>query len=196
MDLKDKRIGIGVTGSHTTFHLILPEITQLIHAGADVYVFVSHTIATVDSPIETAKQRMKKLRDITNNDVITSIIDAEPFGPKYPLDAMVIAPMTGTSLSKFASGISDSPVLFAAKSTLRNDAPVIVGISTNDALGLNGFNVMTLMNTKNIYFIPLGQDDPYTKPRSMVSHMHLLQETIQEALKSKQIQPVFISYDK
>lgn len=196
MDLHNKRIGIGITGSHTTFHLILPEIKRLIKTGADVYVFVSHTIATVDSPIETAKQRMEKLRDITNNDIITSIIEAEPFGPKHPLDAMVIAPMTGTSLSKFANGVSDSPVLFAAKSTLRNDSPVILGISTNDALGLNSLNLMNLMNTKNIYFVPLGQDAPYSKPRSMVSHMHLIQETVQEALKNKQIQPVFISYDK
>lgn len=194
MNLNGKRIGIGITGSHTTFHLILPEIKRLIQEGADVYVFVSHTMATIDSPIETAENRMKKLRDITKNDVITSIIEAEPFGPKYPLDAMVIAPMTGTSLSKFAHASSDSPVLFAAKSTLRNESPVILGISTNDALGLNGSNIMTLMNTKNIYFIPLGQDDPISKPKSMVAHMHLLHDTVQEALVHKQIQPVFIPY--
>ncbi len=194
MDLSGKRIGIGITGSHTTFHLILPEIEKLIEAGAHVYVFVTHTMATVDSPLETAVNRMEKIRQLTKNKVITSIIDAEPFGPKYPLDAMVIAPMTGTSLSKFAQAASDSPVLFAAKSTLRNENPVILGISTNDALGLNGTNIMSLMNMKHIYFIPLGQDDPHSKPRSMVAHMHLIQDTIKKALEHKQIQPVFVPY--
>lgn len=194
MGLQGKRIGIGITGSHTTFHLILPEIERLINTGADVYIFVTHTMATVDSPIETAERRMHTLREMTKNKVITSIIEAEPFGPKFPLDAMVIAPMTGTSLSKFAQAASDSPVLFAAKSTLRNESPVILGISTNDALGLNGYNVMKLLNTKDIYFIPLGQDDPYLKPRSMVAHMHLLQETVQKALENKQLQPLFIPY--
>ncbi len=194
MDVKGKRIGIGITGSHTTFHLILPEIKRLISAGADIHVFVSHTISTVDSPLETAKNRMAKLEQITHNKVITSIIEAEPFGPKYPLDVMVIAPMTGNSLSKFANAASDSAVLFAAKSTLRNESPVVLGISTNDALGLNGGNLMKLMNTKHIFFIPLGQDDPERKPRSMVAHMHLLRETVEKALENKQIQPIFIPY--
>lgn len=194
MDVNGKRIGIGITGSHTTFHLILPEIERLIVAGAHVHVFVSHTMATIDSPIETAESRMDKIQTLTDNKVITSIIEAEPFGPKYPLDVMVIAPMTGNSLSKFANAASDSPVLFAAKSTLRNEAPVVLGISTNDALGLNGENVMKLMNTKHVYFIPLGQDDPYGKPRSMVAHMNLLLETVEKALVNKQIQPIFIPY--
>lgn len=194
MNVKGKRIGVGITGSHTTFHLILPEIKRLIDAGAVVHVFASHTIATVDSPIETANNRMEQLRNLTDQDVITSIIEAEPFGPTYPLDAMVIAPMTGNSLSKFAQAASDSPVLFAAKSTLRNESPVILGISTNDALGLNGGNLMKLMNTKHIYFIPLGQDDPHRKPNSLISHMDLLLETVEQALDFQQIQPIFVPY--
>lgn len=105
---------------------------------------------------------------------------------------MVIAPLTGNSLSKFANALTDSPVLMAAKATLRNQKPVVLGISTNDALGLNGVNLMRLMSTKNIYFIPFGQDDPVKKPNSMVARMSMLEETIIAALNGKQLQPVIV----
>ena len=99
-------------------------------------------------------------------------MEAEPFGPKNPLDCMVIAPMTGNSISKFANAATDSPVLMAAKATLRNGNPVVLGISTNDALGLNGVNIMKLLNSKNIYFIPFGQDDPFNKPTSLIADFY------------------------
>src|SRR5699024_3887279 len=118
--------------------------------------------------------------------------EAEPLGPKEPLDIMVIAPLTGNSLSKFANGLTDSPPLMAAKATLRNRRPVILGVSTNDALGLNGINLMKLMNSKNIFFIPLGQDDPYKKPTSLVAHMPSLGPAVIDALNFKQTQPVII----
>ena len=105
---------------------------------------------------------------------------------------MVVAPITGASMSKFANALSDSPVLMAAKATLRNQKPVVLGISTNDALGLNGVNIMRLMSTKNIYFIPYGQDDPFKKPNSMVARMSMLVETVEEAILGKQIQPVIV----
>src|SRR5690625_3426396 len=107
---------------------------------------------------------------------------------------MVIAPLTVNSLSKLAHAFSDSPVLFTAKSTLRNQKPVVLGISTNDALGLNGVNLMRLMSTKNIFFIPYGQDNPYDKPNSLISKMDLLVETVESALKYKQIQPIILPY--
>jgi dipicolinate synthase subunit B len=124
--------------------------------------------------------------------VIDSIVAAEPLGPKMPVDCMVVAPITGASMSKFANALSDSPVLMAAKATLRNQKPVVLGISTNDALGLNGVNLMRLMSTKNIYFIPYGQDDPFKKPNSMVARMSMLVETVEEAILGRQIQPVII----
>lgn len=107
-------------------------------------------------------------------------------------DCMVIAPLTGNSASKFANALTDSPVLMAAKATLRNSNPVVLGISTNDALGLNGINIMKLMATKNIYFIPYGQDDPFKKPNSLVARMSSLQETVEAALEGKQFQPVIV----
>lgn len=105
---------------------------------------------------------------------------------------MVIAPLTGNSASKFANALTDSPVLMAAKATLRNSKPVVLGISTNDALGLNGMNIMKLMATKNIYFIPYGQDAPFIKPNSLVARMSSLQETIEAALEGRQFQPVLV----
>ena len=130
--------------------------------------------------------------------MIDSIVEAEPLGPKNPLDCMVIAPLTGNSMSKLANALTDSPVLMAAKATMRNIRPVVLGISTNDALGLNGVNLMRLMAAKNIYFIPFGQDDPIKKPNSLVADMdELIVETVEAALEGKQIQPVLIErYEK
>jgi dipicolinate synthase subunit B len=124
--------------------------------------------------------------------VIDTIVKAEPLGPKIPLDCMVIAPLTGNSMSKLANAMTDSPVLMAAKATMRNYNPVVLGISTNDALGLNGVNLMKLMAAKNIYFIPFGQDAPEKKPNSMVARMEMLKDTVIAAIEGRQIQPVII----
>lgn len=107
-------------------------------------------------------------------------------------DCMVIAPLTGNSASKLANALTDSPVLMGAKATLRNGKPVVLAISTNDALGLNGVNIMRLMATKNIYFVPFGQDNPMAKPNSLVARMEALPETVEYALRGKQYQPVLI----
>jgi dipicolinate synthase subunit B len=120
--------------------------------------------------------------------------EAEPLGPKNPLDCMIIAPLTGNSLSKFANALTDSPVLMAAKATLRNQSPVVLGISTNDALGLNGVNLMRLMSSKNVYFIPFGQDNPHNKPTSLVAKMNLITPAVEEALQGRQLQPVIIPH--
>ena len=135
---------------------------------------------------------MKKIEEAAGRKAIKSIVEAEPLGPKEPLDCMVIAPLTGNSLSKLANGLTDSPVLMATKATLRNGHPVVLAISTNDALGLNGVNVMKLISAKNIYFVPFGQDDPFKKPTSMVASMGKICETVQSALQNKQLQPVII----
>ncbi|MGA9287602.1 MAG: dipicolinate synthase subunit B, partial [Anaerobacillus sp.] len=123
---------------------------------------------------------------------VDSIVKAEPFGPKTPLDCMVIAPITGNSISKFANAMTESPVLMGAKATLRNEKPVVLGISTNVGLGLNGTNILRLMSTKNIYFIPFGQDDPVKKPNSLVARMTSLRETVEKAIQGRQLQPVLV----
>ncbi len=192
MSVKGKRIGFGLTGSHCTYDEVMPEIEKLVNEGAEVLPIVTHTVKTTNTRFGDGEDWIKKLEEITGHKVIDTIVKAEPLGPKIPLDCMVIAPLTGNSMSKFANAMTDSPVLMAAKATMRNHRPVVVGISTNDALGLNGVNLMRLMSAKNIYFIPFGQDAPHTKPNSMVAKMSLLRDTVVAALEGKQLQPVII----
>ncbi len=192
MSLEGKRIGFGLTGSHCTYDAIFPEIEKLVKAGADVFPAVTFTVKNTETRFGKGEDWIKRIEEVTGKKVIDTIVDAEPLGPKIPLDCMVIAPLTGNSLSKFANALTDSPVLMAAKATLRNGNPVVLGISTNDALGLNGVNLMRLMAAKNIYFIPYGQDDPIKKPNSMVARMTALSETVEAAIQGKQLQPVII----
>jgi dipicolinate synthase subunit B len=190
--LKGKRIGFGLTGSHCTYDAVFPEIEKLVKEGAEVLPIVTYTVKKTNTRFGEGEEWVKKLEQLTGNEVIDTIVKAEPLGPKLPLDCMVIAPLTGNSMSKLANAMTDSPVLMAAKATMRNHRPVVLGISTNDALGLNGVNLMRLMAAKNIYFIPFGQDAPHAKPNSMVAHMPLLRDTVLAALEGKQLQPVVI----
>ncbi|WP_433749878.1 dipicolinate synthase subunit B [Falsibacillus pallidus] len=192
MSLAGKRIGFGLTGSHCTYDAVFPEIKKLVEAGAEVVPVVTFTVQNTETRFGVGEDWIQRIEEVTGNKAIDSIVNAEPLGPKYPLDCMVIAPLTGNSMSKFANALTDSPVLMAAKATIRNHRPVVLGISTNDALGLNGVNLMTLMGAKDIFFIPFGQDDPEKKPKSMVARMSMLQPTILAALEGKQIQPVIV----
>ncbi|MBT2682980.1 dipicolinate synthase subunit B [Bacillus sp. ISL-37] len=192
MSLKGRKIGFGLTGSHCTYDAVFPEIEKLVNAGAEVLPVVTFTVKNTETRFGKGEDWVQRIEELTGNKVIDSIVKAEPLGPKIPLDCMVIAPLTGNSMSKFANAMTDSPVLMAAKATLRNQKPVVLGISTNDALGLNGVNLMRLMATKNIYMIPFGQDDPVKKPNSMVARMEMLSETIVEAMNGKQLQPVLV----
>ena len=196
MSIKGKRIGFGLTGSHCTYDAVFPQIENLVNQGAEVRPIVTSTVKSTDTRFGEGKEWVRKIEELTGFDVIDSIPKAEPLGPKTPLDCMVIAPLTGNSMSKLANAMTDTPVLMAAKATVRNSRPVVLGISTNDALGLNGVNLMRLMTTKNIFFIPFGQDDPFKKPNSLVAKMDLLLPTVEEALSYKQLQPVLISNDR
>ncbi|MET3682189.1 dipicolinate synthase subunit B [Alkalibacillus flavidus] len=196
MDLKRKRIGFGLTGSHCTYDETFPVLQQLIDLGADVVPIVSSTVKSTDTKFGEAQQHMNTIDSMTEHPIIDSIPQAEPLGPKEPLDCMVIAPMTGSSLSRFANAQTDSPVLMAAKATLRNRKPVVLAISTNDALGLNAQNLAKLLPAKNIYFVPYGQDHPTKKPTSLVAHMSLLPETVEKALDGEQLQPMLRSFEQ
>ncbi|WP_188454340.1 dipicolinate synthase subunit B [Virgibacillus oceani] len=194
MNLEGKRIGFGLTGSHCTYDQVFPELQRLVDAKADVVPIVTYTVKNIDTKFGKAEDHIKKIETITGKRVISTMPEAEPLGPKYPLDCMVIAPLTGNSMSKLANALTDSPVLMAAKATMRNQSPVVLGISTNDALGLNGVNLMRLMASKFIYFIPYGQDDPFKKPNSLVAKMDHLLDTVESALENKQIQPVIVPF--
>lgn len=195
--LEGKRIGLGITASHCTYEDVVPKITELRNAGAVVVPIITPSVLHAATRFGTGEEWIEKIEALAGEKVVSSIAEAEPFGPKNPLDCMVIAPLTGNSLSKFANAATDSPVLMAAKATLRNGSPVVLGISTNDALGLNGINLMKLMNAKNIFFIPFGQDDPIKKPTSLISDFTKMLETVAFTLAhKKQIQPIFIQYFK
>ena len=133
---------------------------------------------------------MKKAEEITGNKPITTISDAEPIGPGNLLDILVLFPCTGNTIAKLANGITDTPALMAAKAHLRNNKPLLISISTNDALGMNMKNIGLLLNAKNIYFIPFGQDNPEKKPNSMIAHTELLIPSLETALEGRQYQPI------
>jgi len=190
--LQGKRIGLGITASHCTYEEIIPVIDSLMDAGATVIPIITHSVLTAATRFGTGEEWIAKIEKATGEKVISTIVGAEPFGPSTPVDCMIIAPMTGNSLSRFANASTDSPVLMGAKATLRNGSPVLLGISTNDALGLNGVNIMKLLNMKNVFFIPFGQDDPFKKPNSLISDFSLMVPAAAAALNKEQIQPLLI----
>lgn len=194
--LQGKRIGLGITASHCTYDEIIPVIESLKAAGATVVPVITYSVLTAATRFGTGEEWIRRIEEATGEKVISTIVGAEPFGPKTPVDCMIIAPMTGNSLSRFANAATDSPVLMGAKATLRNGSPVLLGISTNDALGLNGVNIMRLLNMKNVFFIPFGQDDPFKKPNSLISDFKLLVPAAAAALEKKQLQPLLIIHDK
>jgi len=191
-DLKGKTIGWGLSGSHCTFEETMPQIQRVVDAGARVIPVVSHTVMTTDTRFGTSANWQQQLIDITGEKIISTIPEAEPLGPSKLFDVMVIAPCTGNTTSRLANAITDSAVLMAAKATMRNLHPIVIAISTNDGLGLNFANVAKLLNTKNVFFVPFGQDAPEKKPNSLVARMDLIKETCEAALDGKQLQPLLI----
>lgn len=192
MRLKDVRIGFALTGSHCCLDEIMPKIQELVNEGAEVYPIISFAVDTIDTRFGTTTKWREMLEKITGKEPINSIVTAEPVGPQKLVDVVVIAPCTGNTMAKLAHGITDTPVLMAAKAHLRNLRPVVIGISTNDGLGLNAKNLGLLINTKNIYMVPFGQDSPTGKPNSLKCNMDLIIDTIESALQGKQIQPVLV----
>ncbi|GIP36868.1 dipicolinate synthase subunit B [Paenibacillus sp. J31TS4] len=192
MKWQGKTVGFALTGSHCTFAEVMPQIERFVKEGARVIPIASHTLMTTDTRFGTSEQWQKQLKDITGNDIISTIVDAEPLGPSKLLDVLVIAPCTGNTTSKLANAITESPVLMAAKAQMRNQRPLVIAISTNDGLGLNAANIAKLLITKNIYFVPFGQDAPSSKANSLVARMDLIPETCEEALSGRQLQPMLI----
>lgn len=190
MSISGLKIGIGFTGSFCTYKRMFEELQNIVEQGAIVTPIFSFQAQRIDSRFGRADDFLEKARLITGKQPITSISQAEPIGPKGLLDLMVIAPCTGNTLAKLANGMVDSPVLMAAKSHLRNNRPVLLSVSTNDALGANLKNIGLLMNTKHVYFVPFGQDDPVKKPNSMVAHIDQIIPAIEAAMEEKQIQPI------
>jgi dipicolinate synthase subunit B len=185
-------VGYALTGSHCTLEEVMPQIKRFVEQGARVIPIVSSTIMTTDTRFGKSEDWQNQIKEITGNDIISTIFDAEPLGPSKLLDVLTIAPCTGNTTSNLANAITDSPVLMAAKAQMRNQRPLVLAISTNDGLGLNAANIAKLLITKNIYFVPYGQDAPAAKPNSLVARMDLIMETCEAALQGKQLQPMII----
>lgn len=188
------RIGFAITGSHCTLHEITQVIQQLIDEGAEITPIISYSVESMDTRFGKAEDWKHQFAEITGKHSIHTISEAESIVPKKQFDCIVIAPCTGNTLAKLANGITDTPVLMAAKFQLRNLKPLVIAISTNDGLGFNARNIGTMLIAKNVYFVPFGQDNPKMKPNSLVAHMAKIQDTILAACEGKQIQPVLVDY--
>jgi len=190
--MKNKKIGFALTGSFCTLDMALDIVRELTTAGAEVLPIISDAVDTTDTIFGTAEGIKKQLADITGKPIINSIATAEPIGPKKLLDVLVVLPATGNTLAKIALGITDTSVTMAVKAHLRNNKPVVLGLSSNDALGNGAKNIGTLLGMRNIYFVPFGQDMPHAKPRSMVFKAEYVMDAITEALEGRQLQPILI----
>ncbi len=192
MLLKGVRIGYAVTGSFCTFDKIFPQVEKLVNEGADVIPIISESVNQYDTRFGKAEDFKNKLHTITGKEPISTIVEAEPIGPKALLDILVIAPCTGNTISKIANAITDGPVTMACKAHLRNMRPIVIAISTNDGLGANAKNLGVLLNMKNIFMVPFGQDDPIKKCTSLVADFDQILPAILNAQQNIQIQPMLI----
>ena len=186
------RIGLALTGSFCTFARVIQEVQKLTDAGHEVTPILSFAARDTDTRFGKAEDFSRQLEEITGRTPITTLTEAEPIGAKGLFDVLVVAPCTGSTLGRLANGISETPVTLAVKSHLRRNRPVVLAVSTNDALGASLRNIAYLKNAKNIYFVPLSQDDPVSKPNSLVADFTRIDDTITAALAGTQIQPLFL----
>ncbi|HOA33159.1 MAG: dipicolinate synthase subunit B [Clostridiales bacterium] len=187
------RAGVAMCGSFCTFDEIFPVIEDLKNKGFDIVPIMSQNAYSTDTRFGTAEEFRKRFVEISGKDIIHTIPQAEPIGPKKLLDILIIIPCTGNTLAKLANGIADTAVTMAAKSHLRNQKPVLIGISTNDALANAAKNIGMLLNYKNVYFIPYRQDDYNGKPTSMIADFSKTYDAAVAALAGKQLQPIITS---
>ena len=189
-EVERKKLGLALCGSYCCYEKLfaaarpLPEEYELVP-------IMSDTAAETDTRFGTAAEHIRALMELCGGKrVVTTIAEAEPLGPKLGLDALLIAPCTGNTLSKLACGITDSAVTMAAKAHLRNGRPLVIAFSTNDALSGSAESIARLLNRKNVYFVPFFQDDPAAKPCSLQADFSLLGETVAAALEGRQLQPL------
>ncbi|MGI6452038.1 MAG: dipicolinate synthase subunit B [Syntrophomonadaceae bacterium] len=190
--LRGVSVGVVMTGSHCTIQDVIPQMKALAAEGAAIVPVFSYTVDTIDTRYYRVEDLREEIRKITPHPIINSIPGAEPIGPQQMLDVVVVLPATGNTIAKLANGIIDTPALMAIKAHLRNQRPVVIAVSTNDALGINARNIGFLLNTKNIYFVPFRQDNPLEKANSVVADLNLVVDTVIYALQGKQLQPVLL----
>lgn len=190
--LNGVKIGYALCGSFCTFSRSIEQLKRLKTLGADITAVMSFNAASLDTRFGTAEHFRSLIEEITEKPIIMTIEDAEPIGPQKMFDVLVICPCTGNTMAKLANSITDTPVTMAAKSHIRNSRPIVVAAATNDGLSGSAKNIGMLMNLRNYYFVPFGQDDSQKKPRSLVADFNELEDTILAALNGKQFQPLII----
>jgi len=190
MRFNNKKLGFALTGSHCTLDMTMKAMQTLVKEGADVTPIISYSVDQMDTRFGKAEYWKSRIREITGKEPLRTIPEVEPIGPNNLFDCLIIAPCTGNTLAKLANGITDTPVLMAAKAHLRNLKPLVIAISTNDGLGINAKNIGIVSSIKHIYLVPFRQDDPIRKPNSLVARMEMIPETVLQACEGKQIQPV------
>lgn len=192
MNLEEKRIGFVMTGSFCTFRKTIDELKKIVKSGAKVVPIMSENSYTMDTKFGKARDFINEIEDITGTKILHTIQEVEPLGPKDMLDILVVAPATGNTMAKLANDIIDNSATMAVKSHLRKEKPVVIAISTNNGLSGAGENIGKLLNRKHYYFVPFRQDNPITKPRSVVFNPSYLIKTIEYALDGEQIQPILL----
>lgn len=193
MTLEGIKTGFAITGSFCTFDIVLKELKNLCEAGADVYPILSYNTARTDTRFIKCDDLKAIVEELAGRPAIGTIVDAEPFGPKKILDLLIVAPCTGNTLAKIASGVTDTPVTMAVKGQLRNERPVLIAVSTNDGLSANAKNLGLLLNTKNVFFVPFRQDNYTKKSNSLVAEMSQIIPAAVSALEYRQLQPVLLA---
>ena len=192
MELTGKKVGFVLTGSFCTFKKVIPKIKEMIKLGADILPIMSFNSYNLDTKFGKAEDFINEIEEITGKKIIHTIQEAEPIGPKRLTDIMVVAPCSGNTMAKLACDIIDTPATMAVKSHLRNNLPVVIAPSTNNGLSGNAKNIGILLNRKHYYFVPFRQDNPITKPRSIVFDAEYIIKTIKYALDGEQISPILI----
>ena len=190
MKINKKRIGFAITGSFYILDNTIEEICKIIKQGGEIIPLISSF--TYNTKINSSGNYIEKIEKITKRKIISSIIETEELISKEKIDIMVIAPCTGNTIAKIANGISDSVVSTAAKAYLRNNIPILIGISAKDGLSINAENIAKLLNRKHVFFIPFKQSNPITKPYSLVFNHNYIIKSIEFALNNEQIQPILL----
>ena len=185
-------IGYALCGSFCTFKDSVEALKRAKNKYNDVLPIMSYNAYETDTRFGNHEHWIDEIEGICQKKIVNTIYDAEPIGPKVSLDALIISPCTGNTLSKLANGITDTPVCMAAKAHLRSDRPLVIALASNDAMSANLGNISTLLNRKNIYFVPMRQDDPIKKPHSLVADFSLLDDTLDGALSGKQMRKLFL----
>lgn len=185
-------IGYAITGSFCTHHKSIEILKILIHRKLDVIPILSESVFSFNTRFGSSKELISTVESITGNKAVHTICDAEKFGPQIPLDALIIAPCTGNTLAKLANGITDTSVCMAAKAHMRQTRPLLIALASNDAMAANLTNIATMLNKKNVFFVPLRQDDPSDKPHSLVCDFSKLTDAYDKMLSGKQCRPLFV----